>query len=108
MTTKPVLGAPPPVEISNVIPSPILGLSAIAMNSIEKVVAWAGPPSSSNVTSSSALQDIVTVSNDGAWREEIEIELRDVKNESFKGTITMQVAKYDIFRDCHGFKDFKD
>ena len=62
----------------------------------------------SSLASASSLQDILTVHHDGAWREEIEIELRDQSNESYNGTITMQEAKYDIFRDCLGFKDFKN
>ena len=48
------------------------------------------------------------IKDDGAWREEVEIELRDLNDESYNGTITMQEAKYDIFRDCLGFKDFKN
>ena len=35
---------------------------------------------------------------------EIEIELRDGEDESY----TMQEAKYEIFRDCLGFRDFKN
>ena len=45
----------------------------------------------------SKLQNIVTVTHDGAWREEIEIELRDAEDESYNGTITMQEAKHFIF-----------
>ena len=52
------------------------------------------------------LWDIVTVSHDGAWHEEIEIELRDSEDGSYNGTITMQEAKYEIFRDCLGFNVF--
>ena len=42
------------------------------VNSIEKVAAWAQMNQGQNKT----FQDIVTVNNDGAWREELEIELR--------------------------------
>ena len=49
---------------------------------------------------------IVTVSNDGAWREEIEIEMRNHDGENFTGTITMTEAKHGIYRDCLGFRDF--
>ena len=35
------------------------------------------------------LQDIVTVSHDGAWHEDIEIELRGKDGVSFNGTITI-------------------
>ena len=36
------------------------------------------------------LQDIETFCHDGAWREEVEIELRDSGDESYTGTITIQ------------------
>ena len=52
------------------------------------------------------LQDIIVANNDGAWREEIEIELRGENGEAFIGTITMQEAKHGIYRDCLGFKNF--
>ena len=42
-----------------------------------------------NDQKSPGLQDIVTVSHDGAWREEIEIELRDLNEESYNGTIAI-------------------
>ena len=48
------------------------------------------------------------MSHDGAWHEEIEIELREAEELSYNGTITMQEAKYEIYRDCLGFKDFKN
>ena len=44
-----------------------------------------------------ALQDIIVVNNDGAWREEIEIELSGANGESFNGTITMQEVKHGIY-----------
>ena len=40
---------------------------------------------------------IVTVSNDGAWREEIEIEMRNEDGENFTGTVTMTEAKYGLY-----------
>ena len=49
-----------------------------------------------------------TVSNDGAWREELEIELRHDDGQSYTGTVTMQEAKYGIYHDSLGFKDFKN
>ena len=52
------------------------------------------------------LQDIIVANNDGAWREEIEIELRGENGEAFTGTITMQEAKHGIYRDCLEFRDF--
>ena len=48
------------------------------------------------------------MSHDGAWHEEIEIELREAEELSYNGTITMQEAKYEIYRYCLGFKDFKN
>ena len=54
------------------------------------------------------LQDIVTVSNDGAWREDVEIELWHEDGESYTGTVTMQEAKYGIYRDGLGFRNFKN
>ena len=44
----------------------------------------------------------------GALREEIEIELVSCEGEKFTGSLTMQEAKHGIFRDCLGFKDFKN
>ena len=81
------------------------------MDPIEKVVAWESSPKSSpqqSVPGIPKLQNIVTVSHDGAWREKIDIELRDSEDESYNGTITMQEAKYEIFRECLGFKDFNN
>ena len=46
--------------------------------------------------------------NDGAMREEIEIELVSCEGENFTGSLTMQEAKHGIFRDCLGFRDFKN
>ena len=52
--------------------------------------------------------DIITITNEGAMRQEIEIELLSCNGENFSGSITMQEAKHGIFRDCLGFKDFKN
>ena len=54
------------------------------------------------------LREIVTVSNDGAWREEIEIEMRNEDGESYTGTVTMTEAKHSIYRDGLGYTDFKN
>ena len=51
---------------------------------------------------------IVVVKHDGAWREEIEIEMRNEDGESYIGTVTMTEAKHGIYRDCLGFTDFKN
>ena len=69
----------------------------------DKVLTW-GSKSNPIVEKNDNYQDIVMVTLDGAWREEIEIELRDEKDESFGGS----EAKYDIYRDCIGFRDFKN
>ena len=52
--------------------------------------------------------EITTIKNDGAIREQIEIELISCEDEKFTGSLTMQEAKHGIFRDCLGFKDFKN
>ena len=52
--------------------------------------------------------EIVTINNVGAIREEIEIELLSCEGASFTGSLTMQEAKHGIYRDCLGFKDFKN
>ena len=41
-------------------------------------------------------------------REEIEIELVSCDGENFTGSLTKQEAKHGLFRDCLGFKDFKN
>ena len=83
-------------------------LGALAsVNPIEKVKAWT-QNSPDQTKMKEAFQDIVTVNNDGAWREELEIELRHEDGESYIGTVTMQEAKYGIYRDGLGFKDFKN
>ena len=40
------------------------------------------------------------MSNDGAWHEEIEIEMRNEDYQNLTGTITMTEAKHGIYRDC--------
>ena len=52
--------------------------------------------------------ELTTIKNDGALREEIEIELLSCEDEKFTGSLTMQEAKHGIYRDCLGFKDFKN
>ena len=44
------------------------------LNPINKVVAWANDTNQRTNPSTPSLQDIVPVSHDGAWREEIEID----------------------------------
>ena len=51
---------------------------------------------------------IVTVSNDGAWLEEIKIEMRNTYGENFTGSVTKTEAKPGIYRDCLEFTDFKN
>ena len=54
------------------------------------------------------IKQVSLQSFNGAWREELEIELRHDDGESYTGTVTMQEAKYGIFRDSLGFRDFKN
>ena len=63
---------------------------------------------SASPTPDDKLCELVAVSNDGAWREEIEIEMRNEDNESYTGTVTMTEAKHGIYRDGLGFRDFKN
>ena len=63
---------------------------------------------SASTTPDDKLCELVTVTNDGAWREEIEIEMRNEDNESYIGTVTMTEAKHGIYRDGLGFRDFKN
>ena len=81
---------------------PLVNLGPV--NSIEKVRAW----TKENLDQTKTLWDIFTVNNDGPGREEIEIELRHDDGESYTGTVTMQEAKYGIYRDGLGFRDFKN
>ena len=48
------------------------------------------------------------IRNDKGMREEIEVELKSLNGLPFTGTITLLEAKHGIFRDCLGFKDFKN
>ena len=43
-----------------------------------------------------------------AWREEIEVKLRNEVGESYTWTVTMTKAKDGIYRDSLGFSDFKN
>ena len=104
-TLKPTVAPAPEKSVSVSASSaatedPLVGL--ISMDPIDKVIACANDSGPRTDPSIPSLQDIVAVSYDGACCEEIEID------DSFNGTITMQKAKYDIFRDCLGFKDFKN
>ena len=44
---------------------------------------------------------IVTVNSDGAWHEEIEIDMRDEDGGNFTGTVTMAEAKHGIYIRTH-------
>ena len=65
-----------------------------------------GPASPKSQTNK--LCELVTVSHDGGWRDEIEIEMRNEDGESYTGSVTMTEAKHGIYRDGIGFKDFKN
>ena len=52
--------------------------------------------------------ELTTIKNNGAMREEIKVELISSGGAKFTGSLTMQEAKHGIFRDCLGFKDFKN
>ena len=41
-------------------------------------------------------------------RQEIEIELLSCNDAKFTGSLTLQEAKHGIYRDCLGYKDFKN
>ena len=41
-------------------------------------------------------------------RQEIEIELLSCNDAKFTGSLTLQEAKHRIYRDCLGYKDFKN
>ena len=114
-TTAPTAAVPLSMDTTQ-----IDGLVLGTLNPVEKVMTWNDAAvvncptrpilnkQNTQYHNPGAEQDIVVVNHDGGWREEIEIELRDEKGESFNGTITMTEAKYGIFRDCLGFKDFKN
>ena len=52
--------------------------------------------------------EIITVCNEGQMKQEIEIELLSCNDAKFTGSLTLQEAKHGIYRDCLGFKDFKN
>ena len=45
---------------------------------------------------------------DGPYHDEIIVEINSLDGESYTGTVTMQEAKYGIYRDGLGFKEFKN
>ena len=113
-----------------VMPAKMLPTALLEISAKEKVMSWNTvamrnvPPPVSNTQQNQLqastnrvlnipgqikpLQDIVVANHDGAWREELEIELRGENGEAFTGTITMTEAKHGIYRDCLGFEDFKN
>lgn len=48
------------------------------------------------------------VKNEKGLREEIEVELKTINGLPFSGSVTMIEAKHGIYRDCLGFRDFKN
>ena len=50
----------------------------------------------------------MTVTNSGAMKEEIEVELLSCDGEDFTDSITLQETKHGIYRNCLGFRDFKN
>lgn len=51
---------------------------------------------------------IYSINNEGALREEIEIEFGTINGEKFHGTITHREAKHCIFKECLGFGDYSN
>ena len=74
-----------------------------------KFVAWASVPGPGPQTEPlvSSLQDIATVSHDGAWQEEIEIELRDLGDDSYKGTMIVQFQISYLKKVCYAFNNWR-
>ncbi len=57
---------------------------------------------------SGEIEGIFVIKNDGAFREELEVQFDTLNGFKFSGTITPQEAKFNIFRDCLGFRDFSN
>ena len=51
---------------------------------------------------------IYSINNEGALREEIEVEFGTIDGEKFHGTITHREAKHCIFKECLGFGDYSN
>ena len=55
----------------------------------------------------SQVEPVFAVENDGAMREELEVEIESINGKPYKGTIPPLEAKHAIYRDCLGL-DFKN
>ena len=53
-------------------------------------------------------QPIFSLKNEGAMREEIEIEIQTINDKPFKCSITFTEAKHSIFKEALGFCDFRN
>ena len=53
-------------------------------------------------------EPIFKVNNDGAMREELEVEIETLNGKPFKGSITVLKAKYKIYRDSLGYENFSN
>ena len=54
------------------------------------------------------VEGVFNIKNEGALREELEVEFNTINGEKFFGSITPQEAKHVVFRDCLGFGDFSN
>jgi hypothetical protein len=57
---------------------------------------------------SSLVEGAFAITNEGAFREELEIALDTINGQPFNGSITRQEAKVEIYRRCLGFRDFSN
>jgi hypothetical protein len=57
---------------------------------------------------SSLVEGAFAITNEGAFREELEIALDTINGQPFNGSITRQEAKVEIYRRCLGFSDFSN
>ena len=113
---------PQAMDHSGTLSTPPAGTS---VSVVEKVMSWNSNevtipglstvnqiPSTSRVTTVKNTTMLVDpsfrISNEKGMREEIEIELKTSNGSPFTGTITLLEAKHGIYRDCLGFKDFKN
>ena len=69
----------------------------------------AARPRIDNVRNGSSLvEGAFTITNEGAYREELEIGLDTINGQPFKGSITRQEAKLEIYKKCLGFGDYSN
>ena len=54
------------------------------------------------------VEGVFNIRNEGALREELEVEFNTLNGEKFYGSITPQEAKHVVFRECLGFADFSN